>query len=130
MAIKKTILVTLTTLSIIGILLYRCVYKSHRDIQSERADYQVAVDDLQREFTSNDSLAYLKYRDKTIEINAMITAVDIPSGGIVLEDKVYAVFNVLPEEIFRGKKIKIKGRFLGYDDLLEEFKIDQCAIVN
>jgi hypothetical protein len=25
--------------------------------------------------------------------------------------------------------IKIKGRFIGYDDLLEEIKIDQCIIL-
>ena len=34
----------------------------------------------------------------------------------------------LPATIVSGEIIKIKARFLGYDELLEEFKMDQSSI--
>ena len=28
----------------------------------------------------------------------------------------------------KGDKVTVKGRFIGYDDLLEEYKMDNCVI--
>ena len=33
------------------------------------------------------------------------------------------------KELTAGGEVKIKGRFIGYDDLLEEVKLDQCLII-
>jgi len=128
--IKKILLAFLFTVAIVCSV-YIYTYKSHRDIPSEKADYVVSIAGLQREFESNDSLAYAKYQDKTIELTATISSIDFPSKGIVLGEKVFATFkDGLPKNIVSGKRIKIKGRFLGYDELLGEFKIDQCSITH
>lgn len=106
------------------------LYKGHRDIGSETADYTLTVSELEREFTSNDSLAYIKYQDKTIELSARVTSIDKAGNGIVMGEKVFVTFkNRLPQTIISGKSLKIKGRFLGYDELLQEFKIDQSSVV-
>ena len=124
------ILLAISLFLIIGISVYIYTYKEHRDIDKETADYIVTPALLEKEFAYNDSLAYIKYQDKTIELTAKVTAIDAPSKGIVLDEKVFATFkDGLPKDIVSGKMLKIKGRFLGYDDLLLEFKIDQCSVV-
>ena len=75
-------------------------------------------------------MAYAKYQDETIELTAQVTAIDTVTKGIVLGDKVFATFkDSVPKVVVSGKTLKIKGRFLGYDELLQEFKIDQTSII-
>ncbi|MEN9907779.1 MAG: hypothetical protein RLZZ540_920 [Bacteroidota bacterium] len=110
--------------------IYRYTYQDHRDISSEKATYTVSIPELKKEFASNDSLAFAKYQDQTIELTAKTTAVDTENKAVVLDNKVFATFNdSLPKDIVSGKTLKIKGRFLGYDELLEEFKMDQSSII-
>ncbi|MEO7977023.1 hypothetical protein [Flavobacterium sp.] len=127
---KKKILLSILLLLLVGISVYFYTYKGHRNIDAETADYIVTVSGLEKEFTSNDSLAFLKYQDKTIELTAQVTNIDTESKGIVIGEKIFATFkDSLPKDIVSGKILKIKGRFLGYDDLLQEFKIDQSSVV-
>ncbi len=127
---KKKIL--LLVILIIGLLTcaYFYVYQDHKDVAATSADFTISVADLQREFMANDSLATLKYQDKVVELSGTITAVEAPSKSIVIDEKVFAVFDVsLPDDVKNQIKVTIKGRFLGYDELLEEFKIDQVSLV-
>jgi hypothetical protein len=127
---KKTLLGILL-FAVIATSVYGYMYKGHRDIDEERADYVVTIAVLKKEFMSNESLAYKKYQDKIIELTAKVSSIDAESNGIVLDQKVFATFkDSLPLEIASGKTLKIKGRFLGYDELLQEFKIDQSSIVH
>lgn len=128
---NKKILLGISFSLAIAIAVYLYTYKGHRDISSETADYVVSIPGLEKEFSSNGTLAYSKYQDKTIELTALITTVDAEGTGVVLEYKVFATFkDSLPKSIVSGKTIKIKGRFLGYDELLEVFKMDQCSVTN
>jgi hypothetical protein len=128
---KKKILIGISLCVAIGSLVYHYTYKAHRDISSETVDYVVTIPEIEKEFAANDSLAYMKYQNKTIELVATVTVIDKLSKGIVLDKKVFATFkDSLPKKITIGEKLKIKARFLGYDELLGEFKIDQSSIVN
>ncbi|MGO4772585.1 hypothetical protein ACEN2I_13055 [Flavobacterium sp. W22_SRS_FK3] len=127
----KKILTAISLFLLLAISVYLYSYKGHRDIESETADYVVTVYELEKEFASNDSLAYIKYQDKTIELTAQVTTIDSASNGIVIGEKIFATFkDSLPRDITSGKMLKIKGRFLGYDELLREFKIDQSSVVH
>ncbi|KDN54118.1 hypothetical protein [Flavobacterium seoulense] len=117
-------------LLVIVFAIYRYTYQEHRNINSEKVSYTITIPELEKEFAANDSMAFAKYQDKTIELTAKITAVDFENKAIILENKVFATFNdSLPKGIISGKTATIKGRFLGYDELLEEFKIDQSSII-
>jgi hypothetical protein len=106
------------------------MYKEHRNIATETADYTITVPDLQKEFLINDNVAYQKYQDKTIQIIGTISSTDDTNKTIIVDDKLLATFlDKLSEDLVVGKQITIKGRFLGYDDLVEEFKIDQATVV-
>lgn len=106
------------------------MYQDHRDISTETAAFVISVPELEKEFVANDSLASIKYQDKTIEFSAKVTALDPENKAIILDSKIFATFNdSISKEIILGKKLRIKGRFLGYDELLEEFKMDQTLII-
>lgn len=127
---KKKILIGILISVVIAIVFYGYIYQSHRDISTEAATYSISIPELEKEFIANDSLALVKYQDQTIELTAQITAVDIENKAIILDNKVFATFQEsLPENIITGKTATIKGRFLGYDDLLEEFKLDQSSVI-
>jgi len=126
---KKKIFVIVLLLAIIATGLYFYMYKSHRDITTEKADFSTSVSQLQQEFSQNNAGSNKKYLDKTIEIKGKITTIDLPSNAIVLDDKVYAVFrDSILGQMKLQQQISVKGRFIGYDDLLEEFKLDQVSL--
>lgn len=106
--------------------LYLYIYKSHRNIATETADFVISVSSL----NGSDSLTYTKYKDKTIQITGKLTSIDLENKAIVINEKLFATFlDVVPQDLSVGKQIKIKGRFLDYDDLVEEFKMDQTIVV-
>lgn len=125
---KKKIMIFITIVLVTGIGLYLYAYKGHRDIAAEDVDFELTVSVLSKEFSENDSLANLKYADKTIQIYGKVSSMDLPSHTIVIDEKLSVVFanSVLPKMNLQDP-IKIKGRFVGYDDLLEEFKVDQAT---
>ena len=130
---KKKILLGISLLLVIASLglVYLYSYKAHRDISAEKVDYVVTISGLEREFTANEKSAYTKYQNKIIELTASVSTIDTASKGIVLGEKVFATFkDSLPKKITSGKTLKIKGRFLGYDELLGEFKIDQSSVTH
>lgn len=123
---KKIILIVLLA---IASGLYFYMYKNHRDIASEEASFSIAVKDLESEFIQNDSLANKKYLDKTIEVYGKITSMDAKTKIIVLDDKMEGTSQQsISQGLTVGKQVKMKGRFIGYDDLLGEFKMDQVTI--
>lgn len=105
---------------------YFYIYKSHRDIATETADFVISVSSLK----GSDSLTYTKYKDKTIQITGKLTSIDTENKALVIDEKLFATFlEVVPNNLTVGKQIKIKGRFLDYDDLVEEFKMDQTVVI-
>ncbi len=126
---KKIIIVSMFSLAVIGAGLYFYMYKGHRNIASESADYSLTVKTLQQQFTQNSGKANKQYADKTIEVYGKITSLDLPSNTITLDGKLSAVFKDSSMTKLQVEKlIKIKGRFVGYDDLLDEFKMDQASL--
>jgi Flp pilus assembly protein TadG len=125
---KITLIFSLVFIVAIGIYFY--TYQSHRDIATETPDYVLTLSNLQKDFMTNDSLFNAKYADKTIEIYGKITAIDLKNQSIMLDDKIAVSFNKL---VANSLKISdttfIKGRYVGFDDLLEEFKIDQAIVL-
>ena len=126
---KKIVLIVVVVIVAIASGLYFYMYKNHRDIASEDASFSIAVKDLEKEFTQNDSLANKKYLDKTIEVYGKMTSVDLATKIIVLDEKMEGTTQqAILQGLTVGKQVKMKGRFIGYDDLLGEFKMDQVTI--
>lgn len=128
---KKKWLIIIPLLIAVGLFAgYKYVYKDHRDIAAEEAEFTLKVSDLQKAFTENDSLANAKYADKTIVVSGKVTSTDNEARTITLDDKLSATMSQQPKSATPGQLVTIKGRFVGYDDLLEELKMDQVTITN
>jgi predicted negative regulator of RcsB-dependent stress response len=128
---KKNLKIAIVLILLAAVGLYFYLYKGHRNISSEEASYAVSVDNLQKEFSENDSIANLKYLDNTIEVYGKISGLDVSSNAIIIDDKVFATAKDLNiKKLTIGKNIKVKGRFIGYDDLLENYKLDQIIIID
>ncbi len=127
---KKIIIVLVSIIALALIGLYFYTYKSHRDISTEEADFTFNSSQLQSDFDANDSLFNAKYADKTMEIYGKITAIDLQNNAIMLDEKIAVTFtDSISDNSKISDSIYIKGRYVGFDDLLEEFKIDQAIII-
>ena len=123
-------IVLIAILAVIAIVGYNYLYKSHRDISTEEANFSISVATLANDFKENETNANAKYLDKTIAISGKITAIDTVSNILVIDEVVSATLQEkLNKTLQENQKVTIKGRFIGYDELLEEFKIDQVTII-
>ncbi len=125
---KKTIIIFILLISGL-IVVYLYVFKDHRNIAAEEVSYSMEAVNLFSEFQIDEVNANSRYLDKTIEVKGTVSSIDSESNSIVMDGKLFATFkDKIPESFHPNSKIKIKGRFIGYDALLEELKMDQCVI--
>lgn len=125
---KSKILIGLVLIIAIGGYFgYSYAYKPH-----------TAITDMEVAFTGNasDFLEKIKENpeswtqgEKVVELIGEITAKD--EKGISLNESIYFQLaeGTSTEALAEGQKIKIIGRIIGYDDLLEELKLDKAIIV-
>lgn len=126
---KKKLLIFGFFVIITALLLYNYVYKNHRDISNEKESFAISVVDLKNDYNKNDSLANAKYLDKTIIIYGKISSLDLTNNILTVDTILSATVKDKNTVLKVNDSIKLKGRFIGYDDLLEEFKMDECSII-
>lgn len=127
---KKKVTLIFLVLILVVVVVYYYIYKEHRDITTEKGAFTITAAAIFSEFQNNEVTANAKYLDKTIEVTGTVSSLDLNSNSIVIEEKLFATFkDKIPQTFQTNSKIKIKGRFIGYDALLEELKMDQCILV-
>jgi len=108
-----------------GLIAYNYIYHDHRVIESESAKFVLTSNDLANEFVIDPSTSEKKYLNKTIEVKGIIT--ERNEYNLTLDDKIFCQFN--SKITVENNMIKVKGRFIGFDNLLEQIKLDQCSIL-
>lgn len=127
---KKTnwIILILILIGILAIFAYNFVYQEHRNIESEATAFSLDANAFVSAFQENATLAESKYLNQTVLISGVIS--EINTSNLTLNNSVFCSFsseNNL-KEIKPNTKISIKGRCIGYDELLEQVKLDQCTV--
>lgn len=109
---------------------YAYIYQEHRNIQNENPEYIVTSSSIINEFIVQPGKSEQKYLNKTIQVSGIIS--EINTGELLLSDEIYCALNdSLEHSTLKTKsQITIKGRVIGFDDLLEQIKLDQCFILN
>ena len=126
MRIRISLFVVLIIIVIIG---YFYINQSHRNIENEKAVYEISSGEITSSFLDNLNQAEAKFLNLTVEISGNIT--ELSFNSVTLDNNVFCQFdNALENELDINSKVKIKGRVIGYDDLLEQVKMDQCTINN
>ena len=124
---KFKIILLFVGILIIGYLAYNYILTGGaRDLENEKSEFSVSATAIFGEFSSNSETATTKYLNKALEISGAVTSIN--ANVIILDGKVSCQLQQ-PQKVELNKAVKIKGRVTGYDDLLEELKLDQCLIV-
>ena len=105
---------------------YNYIYKDHRIIEDETPDFIVTSNAIFQEFSQNQIASETKYLDKTVEISGVVT--ELSQNDLTLDSKIFCKFINTITTINLKDVVKLKGRCIGYDDLLEQVKLDQCNI--
>ncbi|WP_346881509.1 hypothetical protein [uncultured Algibacter sp.] len=112
---------------IIGITIgYNYLYQDHRNIEVEKPDFKVSAKAITDSFINQPEISETKYLNKTIEISGIVT--EFNKNDVTVDNTVFCQFNT-DINYALNEKIKIKGRLIGYDDLLEIIKLDQCISI-
>lgn len=125
----KKLIIILVVLAIGGFFGYKYLYQSHRNIEEEDASFELEAISLVKEFSENTELASMKYLNKTIIVKGALT--EIESNSLMLANAAYCTFDTNHDilETHLNSVYSIKGRCIGYDELLEVVKLDQASII-
>ncbi len=105
------------------------MFQNHRDIQTEQTDFKLTSRTLKASFLNSTAQSEAKFLNKTIEISGSIT--ELNKEDITLDNSVFCSFQkaIANPSIMLKSRTKVKGRVIGFDDLLEQVKLDQCTII-
>lgn len=126
---RKKIAIVSIALGLIGFSGYQYVmHGGARNLSTEETAFTVTATAITTEFSTNLESSNKKYLEKPIAISGKVTAVK--GTQITLDNTVICSLKKLETSIKNNQSISIKGRVVGYDDLMGEVKIDQCFIIN
>nr|WP_299343231.1 hypothetical protein [Allomuricauda sp.] len=106
------------------------MFKPHRNIAGERAIASISATELHDTFVNSNGSS-VSLANKTIEVNGSITEIE-QLRTVYIDNKVQVDFDTQKQAgvvFVNGSNIKIKGRCIGFDDLLEIVKIDQAVLI-
>jgi hypothetical protein len=124
---RKKIGVVFVVVAIMGILGYNYLYQDHMEVASSDASSSFTTSELIVLFTDNNASNDIRALDQVIEVSGIAT--DKTAASITLDDQVFIELSN-SHKIEVNRPYTIKGRCLGYDDLLEEVKVDQAIFIN
>lgn len=118
---------------IIGILLvgivaafavYKYSMRPPKQIEEKAVDFTGTSQELLSKIQENAA----EWQDKVVVITGTISGTD--EQGIVLSSSIFCQMKDATKitNLKTEQTITLKGRVIGYDDLLEELKLDQCII--
>ena len=121
---SKIIIAILVVGAVAAFAVYKYSMQPPEAIESKKVDFTGSSDAFLTEVQKDFSV----WQDKVIVLSGIITASD--ESGITLSNQIYCQFraDVNTSAIQENQQITLKGRVIGYDDLLEELKLDQCII--
>ncbi|MGA0283101.1 MAG: hypothetical protein ACO3M5_00175 [Saprospiraceae bacterium] len=108
----------------IGLLLgYRYLFAAPLTTIEITAEYQGSAEYFYQLLQTD----YEQWHNKIVQISGIIT--EINEEGILLNHNIYCQLDEKLTNMAEYDLITLKGRVIGYDELLEETKLNQCIII-
>lgn len=128
---KKLTIVFLVVFIIFSVIVvFNILYQPHKDIATSDVDFKIDSKELFENFTSNETDALAKYCNKVIETKGKITAIDTENKNIILDSILFYQFDKeIDSQLKTDQIVTIKARLVGYDELMNEIKLDQSTII-
>ncbi len=107
-----------------GFFFNNYLFKAPTPIEQQK----IVFADVSSKFNSVIASNASEWQNAIVEISGTVTSVD--DKGLTLDKTIYCQFKYADQvnERMLNNFLNIKGRFIGYDDLLEESKLDQCIL--
>ena len=105
---------------------YGFVFKEARNIESEIPEFSITTTKLLDDYNSNTEKADSLYLNKTIEITGKVTKET--DSVVILENNIFCLFTKKAKDKLLNNKVTVKGKCIGFDELFQEVKLDQCTI--
>lgn len=128
----KKVLIVLSIIIVVGIVAFPSIKNymvynfGKRDVKSEEAAFTLKTKDIVAEFTTNEATANKKYLEKPVAISGVITSVN--DKEVVIDEVAICNFTTADATLKVGQTVTVKGRVVGYDDLMGGVNLDQCSI--
>ena len=123
----KIIGIILVVALLIGFSVFNYVFHGGaRDLATEEVAFTVTSKNISDEFAANVAGATKKYSDKAIAVSGIVTAVS--DSIVTIDNTIICNFKTPDTSIKNEQAITVKGRLVGFDDLMGELKLDQCSI--
>lgn len=127
---KKILTLTFVILVIVllgGLFTHFYLYRPHRNVANEKASVTVSAKTLAGNFTMQTDE---NWTDKVVELNGKVSAIENETT-LIIDDQVQVDLDIKQSTngIMLGSMITLKGRCVGYDDLLDIVKVDQAIIL-
>lgn len=124
MSWKKKISLAIGLIVILVYIGYRITYRPHTATIDRAIVFVGSSQELQEVIKVDE----LKWIDAALEISGLVTQSD--EHGLVLDGIVHCGFDI-PQKLknIHNQSIHVVGRYIGYDELLEEVKLDRCIII-
>nr|WP_315172442.1 hypothetical protein [uncultured Flavobacterium sp.] len=105
---------------------YGFLFKEARNIESEKPTLSTSATNLKNEYSSNQEKSDSLYLNKTIEVTGRVTKET--DSVVVIDNTVFCLFSQKKKNKLLNSQVTVKGKCIGYDELFEEVKLDQCII--
>ena len=126
---KKKIVLTILAICVLGVCSYCYImYGGARNVSSEETAFSFSSKDIISEFDSDIEKSNTKYLEKAIAIKGIVSK--ISGKEVIIENTIICDLKDLDSSIKKDQIVTLKGRFVGYDDLMGELKLDQCSVIN
>ena len=118
---KNFLIIIVLILALAAYFGYRYLYHSHRNIQQEAPMASMPVADIQELFKAGKADSLM---NKAVIVFGIVS--ELEGKSLTLEGGVFCSFDEMPTGLSLQQQITVKGRCVGYDDLFEIVKLDQC----
>lgn len=120
---SKAILIALFASAIVALFIVtKIMYAPHEKTADVEAVFKGQASDFINDITTDTTLT----AGITVELIGEVS--DVADSTAVINGNVFCQFSGEKITFKAGEKITVKGRFIGYDDLMEEVKMDKCIL--
>lgn len=115
---------------VVGIFSVFAISKWMYQDHETTAERDVALVSTVDEFSAKVEANQTELENQIVEVTGKVSQVDV--DGFMLEGTIYGKMEDPAQisQITEGQELTIRGRYIGYDELLEEIKLDKCILLD
>lgn len=124
--VRIVILILVLQLTGFCIIYYKQMLKPQTSITHLKKEFSLDAEQIYMEFQNDNKTFEEKYLNKIVGITGIVT--DVQDSLIILNNKIVCIPNLKFRTLKINQPLKIKGRYIGYDELFDNLKVNECII--